>query len=582
MSYRLKFIVFPICTCWLILFGRLIHLQSWQSDELEKRANRQHSFTQTIAARPGDIVDRNGRLLATSVKTQSLYLIPKQIDDPQSIARQIAKALDLSANNLEEKIIRHRKKYFIWVKRRLSPKEANRIRELDLPKGTWGFEQEFRRYYPQEELAAHLIGLRNIDGEGQGGIEQSFNRDIQGKPGERTLIRDSRGRIIDMDEYSLLHPVDGKTIILSIDSILQFHAEKELEALMEEWEPKGACVTIMDPKTGEILASASRPVFNPNLPQEAKPADWKNLNTSAVFEPGSTFKPFVVAWALEQGLIQKEESFHCEHGVYRMGPRVLHDHHRYGELSLTDVLVKSSNIGMAKIGERLTNENLYRAAVMFGFGSKTGSGLPGELNGILQSFHKWNIYSTGSIPMGQEIAVTPLQLITAHAALANEGVYRQPGLILRKLDSSFIHTRGFQLQEETTQTKVVSPLIKPEICQWLIEKPMTEVVTRGTGKKAQLENYSVFGKTGTAQKIDPETGQYSHSQLVCSFICGAPSDDPRAIVLVVVDEPTKGQPFYGGTVAAPTASKILEKTLVHFEQFEKNRDVKLAKKPADK
>ncbi len=580
MNWRLKFIVMTICCGWMILFGRLVFLQTWQANELTQRANRQHTFTQSIPARPGDIIDRNGRLLATSVKTQSLYLVPKHIKNVKKIASQVAGALNLNSIDLQKKIEKNGQKYFIWVKRRLSEQETEVFQKLELSRSIYGFQQEFLRCYPQETLAAHLLGLRNIDGIGRGGIEQGFDHEIQGTPGERTLIRDSRGRIIDMDDLSIRHPKNGKTIVLSIDSVLQFHTEKELDSLMETWKPKGACVTVMDPSTGEILASASRPVFNPNHPEKAMPEDWKNLNVSAVFEPGSTFKPFIVAWALQKNRIAKEEILNCERGRYRMGPRTLHDHHRYGDLSIEDILVKSSNIGMAKIGERLTNEQLYRATVLFGFGSKTGSGLPGEVRGLVQPFKKWNIYSTGSIPMGQEIGVTPLQLISAHAALANRGILSQPRLVLKTMNSSLVHSAGFNLQDEKEKRGTVSPIIDPEICQWIIEKPMTEVIRRGTGKKAKLPDYTVFGKTGTAQKINPETGKYSHTKLVCSFVCGAPSNNPKIMVLVVVDEPTSGRSHYGGTVAAPTASRILNKVLNHTGVKEQKQDLKLAKKPA--
>jgi cell division protein FtsI/penicillin-binding protein 2 len=313
---------------------------------------------------------------------------------------------------------------------------------------------------------------------------------------------------------------------------------------------------------------ASRPTYSPNDPSDVPADAWKNQAISVVYEPGSTFKPFVVAWALEQGVIARDEMFHCENGMYRMGRRELHDHDSYGELSVTDILVKSSNIGMAKVGERLGNAGLYRATTAFGFGHRSGINLPGELSGLLRPLNEWNGYSTGSIPMGQELAVTPLQLITAHAALANGGRLITPRIL-----------RGVQGQRQTADSAlfastdkpgmsipatIVTPTVQPDIAKWIVEVPLTEVVKRGTGTKAQLDAYTVFGKTGTAQKMNPEGGGYSDTLHTASFICGAPAHDPRVLVLVVVDEPQSGRTHYGGVIAAPPAKQILNRTLLHL------------------
>ena len=276
---------------------------------------------------------------------------------------------------------------------------------------------------------------------------------------------------------------------------------------------------------------------------------WRNHAIASMFEPGSTFKPFIVAAAIDRGVVQPDEEFHCSHGVYRMGRRVLHDHHSYGLLNVTDILVKSSNIGMAKIGERLENEGLFAAATAFGFGRQTGIELPGELPGQLNPFEKWTSYSTGSIPMGQEIATTPLQVAAAHAALANHGTYLSPHLLLQ------IEGEGVE-----KPTIIGRDIVSRGTADWLVTHPMTEVVTRGTGKKAQIPGYTVFGKTGTAQKLE-SNGTYSHSRHIGSFACGAPANDPKAIVLIAVDEPTAGPSTFGGVVAAPAAADILKLTL---------------------
>ena len=297
---------------------------------------------------------------------------------------------------------------------------------------------------------------------------------------------------------------------------------------------------------------ASRPTFDPNQTEIASPDSWKNRAIADIYEPGSTFKPFLVSYGLDQGVLHKHDVFDCENGLYRMGRRVLHDHHRYGSLNLTDVQVKSSNIGMAKIGERLTNERLFDAATLFGFGRKTGIELPGELPGILRPLKEWTSYSTGSIPMGHEVATTPLQLIVAHAALANGGQLLRPRIVLPRADDSTAAVRSIA---ETT--------VGPETAQWLIEGPMQEVVTRGAGKRARIPGYNVFGKTGTAQCLSPNGG-YVHNKYISSFVCGAPVEDPRLLVLVVVNQSSVGGETFGGKVAAPASANILKQSLVYL------------------
>lgn len=546
---------------WLILAGRLVHLQWWSRAELARHANRQRSYVETIRARPGEILDRNGRLLATSVTLRSLYVVPSQIEDAWPVVTALGDALHLNPDRLFEEIAAHRRKEFLWIKRRISNEEAERVRKLQLPDEIWGFRDEFARRYPQGALAAHVLGLRDIDGIGRGGVEQSLDAVLRGKSGKRVLTRDARGRIIEVRDDASNPPERGRTVVLTIDSVIQLYAERELDALMDRWKPRGATAIVLDPQTAEILAMASRPAFNPNNPANVPDAAWKNRAIAAIYEPGSTFKPFVVAAAVDRGLIARDEIFDCENGAYRMGRRVLHDHHPYGPLSVTDILVKSSNIGMAKIGERLTNRGLYETALLFGFGSKTGIELPGELSGILRPLPQWNSYSTGSIPMGQELATTPLQLITAHAALANGGTLTTPRIIKEIRRDTDLSSNS---DTPRPQPIVTSATVQGETARWIVQGPMVDVVRRGTGTRAQLDGYAVFGKSGTAQKPDPATGAYSSQLHVSSFLCGAPAKNPRVLVLVVVDEPSVGKNHYGGTIAAPTAAEILRKTLIHL------------------
>jgi cell division protein FtsI/penicillin-binding protein 2 len=573
LSWRARLVVGLIGLCWLVLAARLVQLQWLERARFGARAQRQRTFVESLPARPGDIVDRAGRLLATTVTRQSLSVVPSRVTDAAGLATSLAGALQLDASTLQARIEQHRTRHFLWIKRRLSDAETQAVRRLDLPPEIWGFRQEYQRRYPQGRLAAHVIGLRDIDGRGRGGIEQSFDAVLRGRDGVRVLLRDARGRVVEIRDAAAQAPQHGGTVALTIDTVVQLLVEDELDRIISEWRPQGACVTVLDPGTAEILAMASRPSLDPDNPSGVPPAAWKNRNLVSMYEPGSTFKPFVVAWAMRKGVLRPDEEFDCEQGAWRMGRRILHDHHPYGVLSLTDVLVKSSNIGMAKIGQRLTNEGLYEATVAFGFGSRTGVELPGELHGLVHPLPRWTSYSTGSIPMGQELAVTPLQLITAHAALANGGTLMKPQIVLRgntprpPVDQRLAATLPPALRIRApvpfgpAQAGVVSRTVPPEIAGWLVRGPMVEVVSRGTGRRARIESASVFGKTGTAQKFDPQTGTYSATGHVCSFIGGAPAGKPRVLVLVVVDEPSGGADHTGGSVAAPSGGRLLEQIL---------------------
>ncbi|MBW3543126.1 MAG: penicillin-binding protein 2 [Planctomycetes bacterium] len=605
--------VLVLAVAGLVLVARLVQLQAIERERFARQANRQRSDIETLPARPGDIVDRRGRLLATTITRQSLYVDPSRIDDPAAFAAKLAGALDLDATELAERLSAARSRRFLWVRRRLDDDTTDAVRALELPSDTWGFREEYLRRYPQGVLAAHVLGLRGIDNRGRGGIEQRFDDLLRGRDGRRVLIRDARGRAVEVRDEATTAPLQGRTIVLSLDLVVQLFVEEQLDAIVAEWQPIGACGIVMEPSTGRIVAMASRPVFNPDpalaeggrqtaegseqetergerrqaergrpeadtdspLPTAyrrpptvgVESAAWKNLATAAVYEPGSTFKPLIVAWALDRETVSPDETIDCESGAWRMGRRLLHDHHSYGELSLTDIIARSSNIGMAKIGQRLTNTELYRATMAFGFGRRTGIELPGEVDGLVRPLSQWNSYSTGSVPMGQEIAVTPLQLVAAHAALAGGGRWIAPRLVLADVDAveaavSFPGpAEGPHMRAPDAAAPLVSPTVSAEAARWVVEEAMTAVVERGTGKPAQLPGRRVFGKTGTAQKIDPETGGYSKTRSVCSFVGGAPAEAPRLVVLVLVDEPRGASEAAGGRVAAAAVGRILDRAL---------------------
>ncbi len=549
---RARLVVTILGLGWLILSARLIQLQWVQRDKFAGKAEQQREFVEETSARPGDILDRQGRLLATTLAARSLYIVPVKISDPRQVAEALASVLGLSPDSLTEKIAGNSQRQFLWIKRRLTESEIAAVKQLSLPKGAWGFRDEYRREYPQGVVAAQVIGLRDIDGVGRGGIEERFDSTLRGQSGQRHVARDSRGHVIEILDKDQQRPVPGQNVRLTLDVVVQLYAERELDQVMKEWQPESCSAIVIDPTNGDILAMATRPTFDPNRPQEASPESWKNRAIADIYEPGSTFKPIIVSYGLDQGILQREETFHCQNGEYRMGRRVLHDHHRYGVLSLTDVLVKSSNIGMAKIGERMGNEQLEKASTLFGFGRKTGIELPGEQPGILRPLKQWTSYSTGSIPMGHEIATTPLQLITAHAALANGGELVRPRIVLHDQQDSI-----------SALSRMTTPTVSRDTAQWIIEHPMQEVVVRGTGKKARIPGYQVFGKTGTAQCLSADGG-YVHGKYISSFVCGAPVESPRLLTLVVVNQSSVGGETFGGKVAAPAAANILRQALVYL------------------
>ncbi len=639
-EWRLRFLVVIVCFCWVILEVRLVQLQWFSRHRFSAQVEGQSTCLEEIAARPGDIYDRNGRILATSVAAKSFFVVPSQLtkySKQWELVQAIADAVGHNPDQLKEHIARHESKHFIWIRRRITdPEVLAKLFAIEDPKTgsqLFGFRDEFLRQYPQAHLAAHVLGGRDVDGVGRGGIEQTLNSRLAGKSGFRQLMLDSRQRVIEIQTDIDKAPQHGQSVTLSLDTVIQMHVEDELDRVMAKWGAKHTAAIVLDSKSGEVLAMGSRPTYDPNDLTHVGVEAWKNQAVAAMYEPGSTFKPMIVGWGLQHGYIRRDDSFHCENGKYQMGSRLLNDHHPYGVLNLTDVLVKSSNIGMAKIGQKMGNPELYNAAITFGFGRRTGIELPGEMSGMLHPLERWTSYSTGSIPMGQEIAVTPIQLAVAINALANNGMLISPRLVkahhspptgrpwaekpdhnkrtadadsllqqiayqsstaaaarrVRGMETSpLVATRemdeiddlddGFsplsdppslgELDEEFVDdadsplaSPIVSATIESDVCRWLVQSVMTEVVKRGTGKKARLDDYTVFGKTGTAQKRDPKTGLYSKHLHVSSFVGGAPAANPRIIVLVMVDEPSSGGQHFGGDIAAPPAREIIHKAL---------------------
>jgi cell division protein FtsI/penicillin-binding protein 2 len=544
----------------IALAVRLVSLQAAAHTQFDERALRQHGRVETLAARPGDLLDARGRLLATSVDASSAFVDPAAIhaDRRPEVAASLALALDMDAVELQARIESNAQRRFLWIKRRLTDSEARAVRDLKWPAHWVGLRAETQRCYPQGPLASHVVGVRDIDGMARDGIERVFDPVLRGREGQRVVARDARGKTLAVHEHLTHLPEAGSSVVLTIDSVIQSYVEGALDRVVKQWKPVSATAIVMDPHNGDVLALANRPAFDLDNPATASADAWVNRAVSDNYEPGSTFKPFIMAAAIDWGLVDPAETIDCHGGVYRMGPRLLHSHHPNGPLSVPDVMIRSDNIGMAIIGERMTNAGLLRAVESFGFGRPTGIELLGESAGVVRPLYDWtDFYSTGSVPMGQEVATTPIQLIAAFCALANGGDLLRPRLV-----RAVVGPDGKRLQVFDKPELVGRPVSK-QTARFMVETVLRGVVDRGTGRRAQLADYTVFGKTGTAQK-QAEAGGYAPGRHVSSFIAGAPTGHPEAVVLVVVNDPTVGKDHYGGEVAGLAVAEILQKTLAYL------------------
>jgi cell division protein FtsI (penicillin-binding protein 3) len=533
----------------LVVCARLVHLQFSQHDGLADRARQQQQNAIETSAERGDLLDRQERQLARSVQTVSLFLDPEGLDASalDCTANELSHALGLSYAELSNEFreAQAEKRRFIWVARRLDADRAARIVAMDLP----GLQTrlEPKRYYPNGPLAAHVLGYVGLDGQGLGGLEQFYNTKIAGEPGRLFLERDANGKPYESFEIA---SKPGQTVVLTIDQSVQYQAEQALRAAVARSRAKSGSVIVLNPRNGEILAMANAPYFDPNnvsaAPAEAR-SNWALQN---IYEPGSTFKIVAFSAALEKKLARVDDRIDCQMGAINVAGRVVHDHKPFGTLTISEALAKSSNVAAIKLGIRVGDETMYDYIKRFGFGSRTGIELPGETAGLLRKVERWQGSSIGSIAIGQEVGVTPVQMVAAFGALANDGVRIAPHLIreIRNASGAVVY------RPQPEQRRVVSAETAIAL------RGMLEGVTlAGTAKQAQLDGYSAAGKTGTAQKIDPRTRSYSATKFVASFVGFAPVSNPQVVIIVVIDEPAGA--YHGGDVAAPVFREVAEQIL---------------------
>ncbi len=534
---------------------RLVWLQVYRHEALLAEAKEQKDRVRTVNPRRGDIVDRHGRILAISVDAVSICGMPKEITDPVAVVNAVCQGLgDCTAREREvyAQRLSQKNRSFAWLRRQASLEESARVearmKELNLS-GVF-MQPEPRRYYPNRELAAHVLGYLGTDNQGLAGIEQAYNSKVSGTPGTLMVELDSRRNVFSSRVEKA--PVQGDTLELTIDAQLQHIAERELERGVTEHRAEGGSVIVMDPRTGEILAMANYPGVNPNTYQEYPREQWMNRGVQGIYEPGSTFKVVTASAAMEEHVYSPTDLIDASAGVWRGGSRRVTEakNHNYGVLSFTDVIVKSSNVGAIKIGLGVGAERLGRYVRRFGFGERLSGDLPGETRGMLSDPQGWSQSTLASVSMGYEIGVTPLQMATAVSSVANGGVLVQPRLVRA-------------LRHGATRTEVaprdLRRTISRETAATLVAI-MEQVVVDGTGKLAQVPGYTVAGKTGTASKI--VNRRYSQTDYHASFVGFVPSREPAFTILVVVDTPRAGS-HYGGTVAAPIFQRIADAALRH-------------------
>lgn len=551
--YKLRLSVVLSCFLFavLIISFRVIYLQIFQQKKLKNFAANQHLLKIELDPARGAILDRNHRELALSLKSDSLYAVAREIKNKRGTAKLLAKVLDKDENFLYERLCRD--KLFVWLARKISPDIADKVRSLKL-EGI-SFIEEPKRFYPKGELASQLIGFAGVDNNGLEGIEFCYDKYLKGRKGYRINIRDAKGRDVFAFGEKILPPINGSDLILTIDEVIQHITENALQKACVDNHAKSGCCVVMSPKTGEILAMAVWPAYDVNDFSDISSDIKRNRAICDTYEPGSVFKVITAAACLDTGVVTENDRFFCENGSWYIRARTLHDHKGYGNLTFREVIEKSSNIGIVKAAMKLEEKRLYDYIKRFGFGECTKIDLYGEVSGKLRPFKNWDRCSITALPMGHEIAVTSIQIVSAVAAIANNGEMMQPYVV-----SKIVDPKGVIIKE--SYPKIKRRVISEETAI-LLKDIMRGVVENGTGKKAALENYTSAGKTGTSQKQDA-SGLYSHSKFIASFVGFAPIEDPLLSIAVIVDEPKPV--YYGGQVAAPVFKTIADEVLRYLEK----------------
>ncbi|WP_260737396.1 penicillin-binding transpeptidase domain-containing protein [Tunturiibacter lichenicola] len=592
---RFAYVALFFC-CWTSLIAlRLGWLQVVRHGDFVHRAALQQQRTFEVAPRRGMLYDRNLRELAVTVQVDSVYAVPSELGDNRASAAEILAEIvhaDSRDNFTSQQQMLARfnaSRNFAWVARKVDPEIADRLRELNL-KGVY-FQKEFKRFYPNNDLAAQVLGYVGTDDVGLGGLERQFDEDMHGEPGHMLTALDAKRHVLGSEESQ---PMPGENLVLSIDANIQYMAERALDAQMLKTKALHGTVVVQDPHTGQILALAISPRFNPNDQKHMDSSVLQNLAVSDVYEPGSTFKLVTYSAALDGAGVQPTDLVDCQNGAMTMYGRTLHDDHsdHFGVVTVQYALEHSSDVGAAKMALKLGPNKFYSYMRGFGFGDRSGIELPSETRGLLRAPKKWGATSILSMAIGQEVGVTPVQLVTMVSALANGGVYMPPHVLLQSTDEmkgdARLKPAAFRPSNQLPSTlpdgahRVISEMTSAKM-----RMMMQGIVTEGTGKLAALNGYSSAGKTGTAQKIDVATHTYSHTKLVASFAGFAPVSNPAISIAVVIDTPTAGgeAAHYGGAASAPVFADVAQQVLEylgvpHDQPLKTKKELQIAQKDA--
>jgi cell division protein FtsI (penicillin-binding protein 3) len=535
----------------LVIAGRAFQLQVLQGEKLMRLGERQHLKEWIVLPKRGALLDRAGEPLALSMESQSVYARPHRVQDPDKLSQRLAQILNLRPADVKQKLTSD--KPFVWIKRQVSSPEAEKIQALN-PAGI-GMFYEPNRHYPQGQLAGQLIGFVGRDSEGLEGLELKYNDYIRGEAGSSITERDALGRRVLVQGVERLRIPPGSDIHLTLNTSIQHIAEKELEAAILKYRAKAGVAIVMEPFTGEVLALANYPSFDPNNYSKQSAEQRRNRAVTDSFEPGSTFKTILAAAALEEGVVGKEDLFYCEMGKYSYAGKFIHDTHPHGWLSFSKILQVSSNIGFTKVAEKLKKDRYFKYIEKFGFGQASGIDVPGEVPGLLRRSESWSAIDLATHAFGQGISTTPMQMVMAYAAIANGGFLMRPYVTRR-----VVSPQGEIVLEN--QPHVVRRVISEKSSKSLASMLRDVTNEGGTGVMANVDGFEVAGKTGTAQKADPVHGGYAAKKRVASFIGFVPANDPRLVALVLIDEPEMN--VYGGVVAAPVFRNIAQAALRHL------------------
>ena len=552
------FLLLLVIAAFLALSGRCFYLQYFKNERYIGVCLKQQQGLVSLKPQRGVILDCRGRVLAASNKIYTVFAEPRTINDPKTTSTDLAPVLDMGAHEICKLITEGKNPGFVKIKAGADPCEcsaASRIYGI-------GVQSDWLRVYPMGHIAAHVVGFTSADNRGLGGIELRYDKELVGSPAQEVFLADVYRRPIRSKEQNGVLS-DGAGIILTIDATIQKFARDALVEQYKNYRAESAVAIVVEPKSGAILALVSLPDFDPTDARSTDPNNFLNHAITDEFEPGSIIKPIVAALALDAGVVNKVEKIFCENGSYygKGFGRIGEYREGFGDLTVREILINSSNIGMAKIGQRLGRDKLHEGLTLFGFGKKGGIDLPGEADGLLRPAGEWTGYSVTRIPFGQEISVTAIQLVRAFCILANGGRLVRPYLVKAMVGSD---GRIIKVKQPTPP---VGYVVRPEVARWIINEAMVGVVNEGTGKRAKLEKWQVFGKTGTANIARHDQRGYSEDDYIASFVAGAPVDDPAVIVLVLVRRPNKrlGKGYTGGIVASPVVAEIIEKTLTYLE-----------------